>query len=169
MNLQKKTIIAIKIDNVIDIITNSSSELFVLKGEEQSIVEEMISNIYPDYLSEYESLKDIRTMNNEEINMFLDWELGAHNRWNAREPQTKPEQYKLLPGCTLEELYDTSEIGWSNSYNVKNDLVNDKNRDKIIKGLEETIGRFFLYSLDDNPNWDYQEKLMDIGHRYHLG
>jgi hypothetical protein len=169
MNLQKKILIVININNVIDIITNSSSELFVLKGEEQSIVEEMISDIYPNYLNEYESLKDIRNMSNDEIQDFLEWELGPYNRWNARTPQTQPNQYKLLPGFSLDDLYDTSKIKWYNSYDLKDDLITTENRNLIIEGIEKTVGRFFLYSIDENPDWDYQEKLMDVGTRYHLG
>ena len=61
MSLQKnkKTLIVISVNNVIDIITNSSSELFVLKGETKEIVTEMIRDIYPDFESDYESLKHI--------------------------------------------------------------------------------------------------------------
>jgi hypothetical protein len=159
----------INIDNVIDLITNSSSELFVLQGSTFDIVKEMVSNIYPDYLNEYEELQDVKEMSNSDIESFLEWHLGANDRCNAKEPQTKPEQYKLLPGCTLEELYDTSEIKWSNSYDLKRDLITNDNRDKIIKGIEESVGRYFLYSIDENPDWDMQESLMGIGTRYHLG
>ena len=28
---------------------------------------------------------------------------------------------------------------------------------------------FLMFSIKDNPNWDMQEKLMEIGTRYHLG
>ena len=52
----KKILFAIKVNNVVDVITNSSSELFVLKGETKNIVEEMITNIYPNYKNEYEEV-----------------------------------------------------------------------------------------------------------------
>ena len=38
MKLQKKVLIEIKVDNVVDIITNSSSELFILSGDTKEIV-----------------------------------------------------------------------------------------------------------------------------------
>ena len=45
-----------------------------------------------------------------------------------------------------------------------------------IKGLRKAAelldpnGQIFLmFSIKDNPNWDMQEKLMEIGTRYHLG
>ena len=50
-----KTIFLINVDNHIDLITNSSSELFILKGETKNTVTELISNVYPEYLNEYDS------------------------------------------------------------------------------------------------------------------
>ena len=38
MNTTKKVLFSLNIDNVIDIITNSSSELFVLKSDNKSVI-----------------------------------------------------------------------------------------------------------------------------------
>lgn len=36
--------------------------------------------------------------------------------------------------------------------------------------LRENISeRVLLFSKDENPDWDYQEKLMEVAERYHLG
>ena len=48
-------------------------------------------------------------------------------------------------------------------------FVTNDNRERVIKGIEKSVGRFFLYSIDANPEWEMQEKLMEIGKRYHLG
>lgn len=183
MSLQKRILYTIKIDNVVDIITNSSSELFVLEGETDTIVEEMISNIYPNYLREYEELKDIRTMTNREINEFLDWHLGRKSHmWSSNREYTNPKDYVQLPGFEFEEVYDVQKGLKHGEYEVVDNLPEDEkthdwdsgftvdsNRKRVIKAIEETTGRFFLYSIDENPDWEYQEKLSDIGTRYHLG
>ena len=35
--------------------------------------------------------------------------------------------------------------------------------------LDPENNTWLLYSLDENPNWEYQEKLSTIGERFHLG
>ena len=69
---KKKVLFEIKVNNVIDVITNSSSELFVLKGETQEIVEEMIKDIYPDYKNEYEDLKPLKEVSSSDFRTYLD-------------------------------------------------------------------------------------------------
>ncbi len=189
MSLQKnkKTLIVISVNNVIDIITNSSSELFVLKGETKEIVTEMIRDIYPDFESDYESLKHISELSNNEIDTLLEYHCSA-NCWPSRK-----SMLPILKGYAFDELYEpernwkTGELNppaWNGEiqYKLKNNLsviydgtyqpslfVTDENRDRVIKAIEDSIGNYFLYSINDNPDWDYQEKLMEIGHRYHLG
>ena len=54
MNTTKKVLFSLNIDNVIDIITNSSSELFVLKSDNKSVITALLESIYPDFRNEYE-------------------------------------------------------------------------------------------------------------------
>lgn len=184
-SLKNKAIFTFKIDNVVDIITNSSSELFVLKAETKAIAEEMIRNVYPHYLEEYEELKEVSELTNEELDSFMDWHCSPH-MWPASKGN-----YPLLDGFTFDELYEP-EIDWHTGlqkppawngelqYELRknykdpedkwNDsFVTDENREKVIEAIKITIGNFLLYSIDENPDWDMQEKLMEIGHRYHLG
>ena len=203
MNSQKKQLIAIKVNNVIDIITNSSDALFVLQGKTKEIVNEMIENIYPNYRDEYQELKDIRDFTDEEIDTFLQWHLGRKSSfWSSgelydksfdyvlihgfKELYDKSFDYVLIHGFKFEELYDTNvKLGHyplNSEYKIKNNIpikkrkskwdfcfVTNDNRERVIKGIEKSVGRFFLYSIVENPEWEMQEKLMEIGKRYHLG
>ncbi len=187
MNSQKKQLIAIKVNNVIDIITNSSDALFVLQGKTKEIVNEMIENIYPNYRDEYQELKDIRDFTDEEIDTFLQSHLGRKSSvWSSGEVYDKSFDYVLIHGFKFEELYNTNvKLGHyplNSEYKIKNNIpikkrkskwdfcfVTNDNRERVIKGIEKSVGRFFLYSIDENPEWEMQEKLMEIGKRYHLG
>lgn len=172
-----KVLFTIKVDSVIDVITNSSSELFVFEGKTQSVVEEMLESIYPDYKKEY-YLKDIRTLSCKDIENYCYWVLGRIDRynWDSTKIYNKKKDYIVLPGFKFEELYNTimkkndneyRVLGW-HDWNIGK-LVNDSNRDRFIKGLEKLNGRWLLYSREENPDDDYQEKLEIIGKRYHLG
>ena len=45
------------IDNVIDLITNSSSELFIFQIEPKQSITELIESVYPGFRNEYEEPK----------------------------------------------------------------------------------------------------------------
>ena len=45
------------IHSIIDIITNSSSELFVFEAKTGDILKDLISGVYPDYLTEYREVE----------------------------------------------------------------------------------------------------------------
>lgn len=183
MTSQKRTLFVINIANVIDIITNSSSELFVLKAETASIAEEMIINLYPDYESEYKKIIAIEELSNEELDNFLNYHCSARC-W----PYGK-EELPLLKGFTFDELYEAKidsktgkpEKNWKGhfDYDLKDNskekrkyfgtFVVNENRERVIKAIKETVGNYFLYSLDENPNYEKQEELEQIATRYHLG
>ena len=145
----------------------------------------MIENIYPDYLNEYETLLDIREMSNQDIDNFLQWHLGRKSSfWSSSKKYVNHSDYTILPGFTFEEIYDVSAglNSYSNEYGIINNIpknmrkndwdsmfVTDQNRERVIDGIEKSVGRFFLYSIDDNPNYEKQEELSSIGTRYHLG
>ncbi len=173
-----KKIFIFCVDNTIDLITNSSSELFVLQGDTNDLVTEMIESVYPDFRTEYEEVKKMSDLTNNEIDGFLNYHCNPH-MWPA-----KKEDYPLISGFTFEELYEaeSDEPAWNGHLqyrlrnNVKNpthkwdtSFVTDENREEVLKRIDPEGKTYFLYSLDENPNWDYQEKLMDIATRYHLG
>lgn len=183
MNSQKKTLLVFNIANVIDIITNSSSELFVLKAETASIAEEMLLNVYPDYESEYEKIKPVEEVSNEELDNFLNYHCSARC-W----PYSK-EELPLLKGFTFDELYEIDinektgkpKKNWQGHFDYSlrrnsedkrkyhGSFVVNENRERVINAIKETVGNYFLYSLDENPNYEKQEELEQIATRYHLG
>lgn len=182
-----KTIFVFNVNHGVDLITNSSSELFVLKGKTKEIVEEMITSIYPNYLDEYESIKHIDDISVDQLNVYFDYLCSPHI-WPA-----KRSDYPIIDGFTFEELYTpkknwrtgvVEDPAWNGEiqYELKNNLetspfkfngyhqfVTDFNFDDIKNKLDPNKEMYFLFSIDENPNWDYQEKLMDIGERFHLG
>ena len=65
-----KKIFEFNVDNTIDIITNSSSELFVLKGKTKEIVEEMIREVYPSFEDEYK-LVTIEEYDEDDLSTYI--------------------------------------------------------------------------------------------------
>jgi hypothetical protein len=199
--------------SIVDIITNSSSELFVFKGKSKKIVEGMIKKLYPDYLSEYEELRHIDELTAEDLDSFLGWHC-----YPCIYPATR-EDYPLIGDYTFEELYEPRmrngqpEIAWNDEiqYQLRDNTRPPPKKEKVKKfddfqkdidpygeedwedtnepvedwhfgsfvtpeNLEEVKNRidpkrktYFLYSIDDNPDWNYQKKFSKIGTRYHLG
>jgi hypothetical protein len=174
MNSLKKTLFLINVNNVVDIITNSSSELFVLKGETKEIVEEMISNVYPNYLDEYDNVKKLSELSADDLSDFMSYHCSP-GVWPARKCD-----YRILDGFTFDELYrpekdyKTGGIkppAWNGEiqYSFNHGLITKENKEEYSKRLDPNGTMFFLFSLDENPDWEMQEKLMEIADRYHLG
>lgn len=179
----KRKLFLFKIDHSIDLITNSSSELFVLSGNSKDHVVEMIKNVYSDYLNEYEELKSIDELTIRELESYFNYACSSHC-W----PSSK-HQLPILPGFTFEELYEPEkdyqtgkqkEPAWNGQiqYELKNNshpnesygnFVTEENKQELINKLDPNKKMFFLFSIDENPNWNYQEQLMQIGERFHLG
>ncbi len=173
-----KKIIIFNVDNVIDVITNSSSELFVLEAESESIVKEMISSAYPEYLNEYEEIKNIVDLSIDQLDNFMDYMCHSHT-WPAEK-----RDYPVPDGFTFDELYEpeSDKPAWNGSlqYKLRNNVVNpthkwdssfvtEENKESIIQKLSPKKDTWFLFSIDENPDYEYQEKLECIGTRYHLG
>ena len=168
----KKVLFTLKVHSVVDIITNSSTELFVGKNQSKETMIELIEELYPNYLDEYEELKSIDDMSLEDIHNYL-WYVCSANSWPAYK-----SDYYVPDGFTFDELY-TPEIDWKTKlpkapawngeiqYQLKK--FSDKTLELFKKRLDPNKEMYFLYSIDDNPNWDYQEKLMIIMDRIHLG
>ena len=49
------------------------------------------------------------------------------------------------------------------------DFVVEENFEEIKNKLDPERELFFLFSLDDNPDWEMQERLSKIMERLHLG
>lgn len=163
--------------SMIDVITNSSTELFIFQGKEKETIEEMIKNIYPNYRSEYEELIPLRALSIEEVDDLMYWLTGA-SRWPASK-----HDYKIPGNFTFDELYvpESEEPAWNGElqYELRKNLIGENSWDYsfahvdniewVLNKLDPDNNMFLLYSKGDNPDWDMQEELMCIGERYHLG
>jgi len=176
--MSKKVIFKFNIDNIINIITNSSSELFVLDGETKEIVSEMIKEVYPEYLNEYEEIKSIDDLSADDLDNYFSYACSPH-MWPASKGN-----YPILNGFTFDELYapKSDKPAWNGELqyelidNRKDEttkwnyaFVTEENLEEIKDKLDPNRKMHFLFSIDDNPNWDMQEELMAIGERHHLG
>ena len=178
MKLQKKVLIEIKVDNVVDIITNSSSELFILSGDTKEIVQEMVSDVYPNYLNEYEQIVPLREADDAQIDTYLDKiEAPIWNIWEATRNMSEEEErlYRIKVATKIAKKYkmtpDEYYIDWEDTKNKKYfyPQASIKGLRKAAELLDPNGQIFLMFSIKDNPNWDMQEKLMEIGTRYHLG
>lgn len=174
-----KVLFTIKPHSVVDVITNSSSELFVGKNSSKDALEGLIKEIYPNYLDEYENIKTINDLTVEELDQYFDYFCSPYCS------PSKKSDYPVLPGFTFDELYEEDSeygIAWNGEiqYKLKNNIINPENEwvysyvteenfEKMKKKLDPNKEMFFLYSIDENPNRDYQQKLMNIMDKIHLG
>jgi len=174
----KRVCFLINPQSIIDVITNSSSELFVFNGNDKEIIEDIIKNVYPDYLLEYEALVSVRELDLEELDSLMNWMTGSYC-WPARK-----YQYKIPGSFTFDELYEAEsdkpahngELQYVLKKNYQNpdskwdySFVTEENYEWVSNKLDPTNSMYLLYSYDENPDWDMQEELMNIGDRYHLG
>jgi hypothetical protein len=164
----KKTVFVIKPHSIVDVITNSSSELFVAINSNKETIEQLIEKIHPNYLDEYEELKTIDDLEPEELDIYFQY---ACSSWSA----TKKEDCPVLPGFTFDELYvkteDASwpEIGYDLRSNDDYSFVIEENFEQIKNKLDPNREMLFLFSISDNPQWEFQEQFEEFMLRYHLG
>ena len=160
----------------IDVITNSSSELFVTDNvNSKHDIQELIKSVYPNYLNEYEEIKHIDELNADQLDNFF-WYLCSTHCW----PATK-RQYPIPNGFTFEELYqeDDDGVAWNGEmqYKLKDNsdgswpgrFITESNIQLMKTKLDPDRKMYFLYSIDENPNWEMQEELEQFMTRYHLG
>ena len=165
-----KNIFAATIQSVIDVITNSSSELFVGKFNCKEELEKMIKEIYPNYLSEYQELKNIDELTVDDLDCYVQY------FWYASIfPTENKSKYSILPGFTFDELYREKGVAWNDvmQYELKVDehynFVTKNNLEEFKNKIDPERKMYFLFSLDDNLDYDYQEKLEVFMDRFHLG
>ena len=177
--MMDKILFTIKLHSVIDVITNSSTELFVGRNQSKQAMDELIREIYPDYLNEYEELLTIDDLTIEQLNQYFDYTCCSYCF-----PSSKA-QMPIIPGFTFEELYEEDNeygIAWNGEqqYKLRNNVINlehewdyslitEENFEEMKRRLDPNKEMLFLYSIIENPDWDYQELLMNIMKRIHLG
>lgn len=183
--LMDKVLFTLKVHSIVDVITNSSSELFVGKNQSKDEMIEMIEEIYPHYLNEYDELKSIDDLTISELEGYLSYYCTAHCYPASR------SQYPILDGFTFDELYEpkkdwktgkVKKAAWNGElqYALRDNLkdkdnnwntsfVTEENFEDVKNKLDPNREMYFLYSIYDNPNWDYQEKLELFMTRIHMG
>ena len=173
----KKILFTISVDNTIDIITNSSSELFVLNGETLNSVKELVESIYPEYRKEYEEIVALRDASDSDVDTYVSWiEDSSYDRWDyiIGMSKEKRKQYNIQEDTKQAQKYGLTPEEFFKNWDDRNNeyyysRISSKGYDAIRKTLDPNGKIFLLYSIDDNPDWDMQEALMSIGIRHHLG
>lgn len=170
--LMAKVLFKLQVHSVVDIITNSSSELFVGKNQSKKVLTELIKAVYPNYRDEYDKLVSLNSIPLRDFNTYL-WYICNTHVWPAEK-----KDYYVPNGFTFEELY-TPAVNWKTklqeppAWNGEIQYTFKKFSNAELKDIRKRFNPnndiFLLYSLDDNPNWDMQEKLETIMERIHLG
>lgn len=174
----KKTLFTINIDNTIDLITNSSSELFILHEDSLETAKEMIASVYPGYLSEYEEVKSLRDSDKEQIESYVSWVDNPwhySSSWNSNLTKEQERENEINKHISYLAQYDLKPedvySNWDDRYN-KNwwDAELSEEGAKLLANKIDPDGKIFLlWSIGENPDWNYQEQLEGIAQRYHLG
>jgi len=151
-----KKIFEFNVDNTIDIITNSSSELFVLKGKTKEIVEEMIREVYPSFEDEYK-LVTIEECDEDDLSTYIN---SVFLKYDS-DDFAMCKKLNVRPNILYKNfgMYDIENY-WIGEYSKEG-------REILLNNIPKNT--YLLFSLDENPNWDMQERLMTIASRYHLG
>lgn len=170
-----KTLFTFTIDNVIDIITNSSSELFVLEEQTLEIAKEMIESRYPDYLSEYNELVCLRDASTDSISTYFEWIANPwHEKYNYRMEEKELRKKEISDAKKQAEKYGMAITKFYSNWKDRNNKywypeITEEGYKKIAKKLDPDGKIFLLFSIDENPNYEKQQELECIATRYHLG
>jgi len=174
MQVMTKILFRFNIQSTSDVITNSSSELFVFKNKNSlSEVVDLLNEIYPDWEGEYLIPEQVKTMNDDDLDFYLDWVYGG-NDWNAeREGITREtsKQTRVAREFNLDpaeiyanwDVFDPQSDDWRNKYVEFNREKLDLVREKLSEN------EWALWSKDENPDYEMQEILEKYSRRYHLG
>ena len=199
-----------KIQSQSDVITNSSSELFIFdnKNSKEEVIE-LLNNVYPNWRKEYDEPVPFSEIRKSDLWYLLpdshfDIEGNFHyiicdhikeskvlykdfietsecnellKKFNE---DLKTEKYKLPETKIAKDYGLEPEVFWTNFDDLKVEIkgeewkyihcplleISEEGKNALIKTNPNT---WLLYSLDENPNWDHQEDLMEIATRIHLG
>lgn len=180
-----RIVFRISIQSFSDIVTNSSSELFVFVDNELDSVEELLNDIAPNWRDEY-FLKKAVDCDEEELETLIDRiALPRNIHWNDFDSNNIKEQLekydKAIRHYFLRE-WGINEEDVPNLFENWDQPIVDKTPNgsfswfylrpscKLYEEFKKRIKYdITLWSYDDNPNWETQEKLMTYADRYHLG
>lgn len=157
----KRKLFIFNVDNVIDIITNSSSELFVLEAETEEIVKEMVKSAHSSYENEYEQPILTKDLTLEQLETYRNYALEGWSDF-----RNSKKDYSVL-GIAPELLYSNwlekdAEKYWYPKLSEEGAVL-------LKKAIDPENKVWFMFSFEENPDWERQESLMSIASRYHLG
>lgn len=181
-----------RISSISDVITNSSSELFVFdstkhKGLDSLI--EILNSAYPQWRLEYKEPEIVGDYNDEDINWFYDWYKvyeDVESEWVDTYYIT-PEKFDELKklgvlneaqfakkmGCKPEEFFSNWKI-WNPGLKIGIDDMSWEEQSKYRYLELSDLGRnkfreycknqgfIALVSKDENPDFDKQDILRDL-------
>lgn len=153
----------INIQSFSDIITNSSSELFVFKVMLKEELISILDRVYPEWRTEYYEPQYVSELSKSSFDTYLYNKLGLDGfYWSIDK-----NEYLLNLKYKLYELGFNGEMNTLfKNYEEQQDLILTPEGKQILKRkLKDDI---VLFSIDDNPNEHYQRILAKLGDRYHL-
>ena len=118
----------------------------------------MLESVYPNYRNEYEEVKHLSELTDDEFELFVDYEFS---NWGTNNDFYLADKFNVKP----EIMYSNIEHYGENKYWYGR--LSDEGMEIIKSSMNQDS--YFLFSIDENPNWEKQELLMNIGKRYHLG
>jgi len=145
-------ILAFNIDNVVDLITNSSSELFIFKMDNGDLLQELLSTFDKTFFKDENKGKPILLRNTKDslfdmyIWSILPYEISFEDKENGKVPD-------LPVGMKVEDIYELDESNYvwylkeDYSRGDDNDVIS-KHRGKFQEWLDPTDKVWLLY-IDD--------------------
>lgn len=180
-----KVLFNFKFQSFSDVITNSSSELFVFKNHNKEAVLLTLDALYPDWRKEYQEPEFVKDMDDKTFDNYLGWVFETYwddrdefDSWN-HQPDAKEWAKTFKKSCPKAKLAEKLGMkpeklytNWK-TYNLFSEKWEDRFAnlsDEGKKKIKEVFGEdIALWSKEDNPIWEYQEILEGVAKRYHLG
>jgi len=129
---ENKNLLVFNIDNVIDVITNSSSELFIFKSDNGKILFNMLKSFQKDFVKEVGEPVRLKDATDRLFNYYVNNLFPYEVLDNEIDQVILPEGVKFEDIYTLEEYYgqkawhfnpESDDLGWKNHtyhYKVEN-------------------------------------------------
>lgn len=167
-----KTLFVFQIQSFTDVVTNSSSELFVYTGTPE-VITDMLNSQVPGWDNEYCDPLSVQDLDSGNLQIYLscaydnyDW--NWHNKQITRETSKQThwaKEFNIDPNDLYENYkeWDPNSEKWEISH-----LQLKAGWEKLIKEkLNPNL--VFVFSKYENPDWERQEIMGTFGTRYHLG
>lgn len=182
-----RTLFKFNIQSFSDIITNSSSELFVFQKDSVGQVIQLLDKIYPNWRTEYREPILFKDMTEEDQRNYIYWVgdvrpyYSLYNeddckRMNPEEALVYFNNHVIkyvhrkwnIPKEEVPSMYSNwSELKYTRDNYPYIYLELSEKGIKMFKSLFEDD--ICLWSIDENPNWEKQEEISLFAKRYHLG